>query len=276
VPKVVYFHENQLTYPVQHESERDYQFGFTNITACLAADRVWFNSEFHRREFLDAARGLLARMPDFVPEGVPETIAERSATLPLGCDLASLDVDAAPREGPAVILWNHRWEYDKNPEGFFSAVFDLADEGLDFRLAIAGQSFRQVPLIFDVAHRRLADRIEHYGYLESRGDYARLLRRCDVTVSTAHHEFFGIAAVEALYCGCYPLFPNKLTYPEILPPEHHARHLYDGPEDLLGRLREAVVQIDATRQVDLRGVAARFDWSALIGQYDDAFEALAR
>jgi hypothetical protein len=44
VPKVAYFHENQLTYPVQHESERDYQYGFTNITTCLAADRVFFNS----------------------------------------------------------------------------------------------------------------------------------------------------------------------------------------------------------------------------------------
>ena len=25
----------------------------------------------------------------------------------------------------AVILWNHRWEYDKNPELFFTTLFDL-------------------------------------------------------------------------------------------------------------------------------------------------------
>ncbi|MCA9437392.1 MAG: DUF3524 domain-containing protein, partial [Candidatus Omnitrophica bacterium] len=38
VPKVVYFHENQLTYPVVAESERDYHFGYTNMTTALAAD----------------------------------------------------------------------------------------------------------------------------------------------------------------------------------------------------------------------------------------------
>ena len=275
VPKVVYFHENQLTYPVQHESERDYQFGFTNISTCLAADRVLFNSQFHRREFLRAVKELLRRMPDHVPAGIPETLAARSAALPLACDLAALDVDAPPRDGPALVLWNHRWEYDKGPEDFFTVLFDLADQGLDFRVAVAGQSFRQEPLIFDVARRRLADRIEHFGFIKSRADYARLLRRADIAVSTARHEFFGIAALEALYCGCFPLFPNGLTYPELIPPQHHARHLYSDPSDLAARLRDAIVNIEQTRQTDLHDAAARFDWGVRIADYDQALEEIA-
>jgi len=275
VPKVAYFHENQLTYPVQHESERDYQFGFTNITTCLVADRVFFNSEFHRSEFLDAVRVLLRRMPDCVPQGACETIAQRSATLPLGCDLTTLDVEAPPRQGPALILWNHRWEYDKGPEDFFSLIFELADEGSPFRVAIAGQSFRRMPLIFDVARRRLGERIEHFGFLAERADYARLLRRADIAVSTARHEFFGMAAVEAIYCGCFPLFPNKLTYPEILPQEHHERHLYSDLDDLAARLRDAVAHIGRTRQCDLRQAAERFNWRTLIHDYDSALEELA-
>jgi len=276
VPKAVYFHENQITYPVLHESERDYQYGFTNITTCLAADRVFFNSEFHRREFLQAVEALLKRMPDFVPDSVAEQIAARSAALPLGVDLHSLDVDPPPRNGEALIVWNHRWEYDKNPEDFFAAIGDLADDGLPFRLAVAGESFRQVPVIFDVARRRLSSRIDHFGYLESRADYARLLHSADIAVSTARHEFFGISAIEAIYCGCYPLFPNKLTYPELLPSEHHARHLYADRDDLMARLTEAVNDLEATRQVSLRHVAERHDWSARIGDFDDALEALAR
>ena len=71
-PIICYFHENQLTYPLPNEADRDYQYGFTNITSCLAADTVWFNSEYHRREFLQAAGDLLDRMPDYVPENIVE------------------------------------------------------------------------------------------------------------------------------------------------------------------------------------------------------------
>ena len=40
LPAIVYFHENQLTYPVRFAKERDYQFGMTNITSALAARQV--------------------------------------------------------------------------------------------------------------------------------------------------------------------------------------------------------------------------------------------
>ena len=67
VPIVCYFHENQLTYPIPEEQERDFQYGMTNITSCLAADAVWFNSRFHREDFLAAVGGLwlLTGLPRF-------------------------------------------------------------------------------------------------------------------------------------------------------------------------------------------------------------------
>ena len=64
LPKVIYFHENQLTYPVRVEDERDYQFAMTNLTSALAADAVWFNSQFHVESFLDALVKFLKSMPD--------------------------------------------------------------------------------------------------------------------------------------------------------------------------------------------------------------------
>ena len=36
-PTLVYFHENQLTYPVIHEKEYDYHFALSNMTTALAA-----------------------------------------------------------------------------------------------------------------------------------------------------------------------------------------------------------------------------------------------
>jgi len=78
-PIVCYFHENQLTYPLAENDWRDYQYGMTNITSGLASDQVWFNSEFHRTSFLDAAAALLRKMPDFVPADSTQAIREKSA-----------------------------------------------------------------------------------------------------------------------------------------------------------------------------------------------------
>ena len=41
-PALLYFHENQLTYPLSPGEQRNVQFGFTDITSALAADRILF------------------------------------------------------------------------------------------------------------------------------------------------------------------------------------------------------------------------------------------
>ena len=269
LPKVVYFHENQLTYPYREEAERDYQFAFTNITTCLAADRVLFNSAFHRTSFLQAIGPLLRRMPDCRPHGTVEAIERKSSVLHFGLDLGELRrAGPAKREGSPVVLWNHRWEYDKNPDDFFEAVIALAQAGHDFRVAIVGERFRTCPDVFDRARGALADRIVQFGYLESRAAYYRLLHACDLSVSTAIHEFFGVSVLEAIAAGCYPLLPHRLTYPELLPEPLHDMHLYRTGQQLRNKLVNAFEQIEHVRRTDLRYVADRFSWESLVARYD--------
>jgi len=274
-PKIAYFHENQFTYPEQVEAKRDYQFLFTNITTCLAADRVYFNSHYHRDSMLREVGLFLRRMPDFVPEGITEEIEAKSGVLHVGCDLAECDAIAAPdRAGPLVILWNHRWEHDKDPDTFFGVLLELADAGADFRLIVAGESFREHPPVFDAARERLADRILHFGHLPGRRAYLEALKRADVVVSTARHEFFGIAVVEAVACGCFPLLPDRLSYPEIIPPGLHGRHLYSGRGDLRDRLARLIADPASVRSVSLRSEMERFSWAAVARQFDAAFEEI--
>ena len=62
-PMLLYFHENQLTYPLAPGEAPDVHFGFTDITSALAADHVWFNSHSHREAFLKALPEFLRQMP---------------------------------------------------------------------------------------------------------------------------------------------------------------------------------------------------------------------
>ena len=241
LPKVVYFHENQLTYPVQVESERDYQYCMTNITTAVAADAVWFNSEFHQNEFIEAIGAFLKRMPDYQPMEVVEQIRQKSSVHPPGIAPCNVRVKRAP--GPVRILWAARWEHDKNPEDFFATMKILKEKGLDFRLNVIGEQFRDQPDVFNWAKEYFADHIDRWGYQATREEYETALAESDIAVSTANHEFYGISALEAITAGCFPLLPNRLSYPSIIQnlygQENQQHFLYDGTvQGLANKLEE--------------------------------------
>jgi len=240
LPRVAYFHENQLTYPVRFESERDYQYVMTNLTTALAADRVWFNSAFHRDEFLSlsALEKFLRRMPDNHPLEAIGEIHAKSAIHPPG--IYPFAPDRRRRQGPARILWAGRWEHDKNPEDFFAAMKVLKEDGVDFRLSVIGEQFRDIPEVFPWAKGYFAAHIDRWGYQQGIEDYRAALMEADIVVSTANHEFFGISIVEAIAAGAYPVLPKRLAYPEIITNIEGACEddfFYDGTvEGLAGKL----------------------------------------
>ncbi len=220
LPRVVFFHENQLTYPSrlpecqEDRLQRDEHFAFTNFTSALAATEIWFNSSFHCEEFLNALPVWLKRFPDHQPIDSAGVIAEKARVLPPGIDVGVSSI-RAEHDGPLRILWNARWEHDKNPDLFFAALYELKNRSCDFRLNMLGESFTKSPTCFSEARDRLSTQIEHWGFVESRDAYLQILRQSDVVVSTATHEFFGLAVLEAVACGCLPVLPSRLSYPEI-------------------------------------------------------------
>ncbi len=278
VPAIVYFHENQLTYPVRFESERDYQFAVTNMTSALAADAVWFNSAFHRDSFLDALKTFLRRMPDCQPAGVSETIRRKTRICPPG--VHRMPDRSVRNPGPLRILWAARWEHDKNPEDFFEALGILEARGVEFRISVVGEQFRETPEVFARARREFAGRIDRWGFQENRTEYEAALSEADVFVSTARHEFFGLSAVEATLAGAYPLLPRRLAYPEILglgEDETTAQFFYDGSAKVLaGRLAELASTGSSlpNRTELLRRRLSRFEWSNLAPVLDSAIQQI--
>jgi glycosyltransferase involved in cell wall biosynthesis len=269
VPAIVYFHENQLVYPNRHTAEWDFQFPLTNITSALSADACVFNTRWNLDAFCAEIPVFLREFPDHHPKGVAEAIRERSSVLSPPFDRAAFDAVTPVRGETPRVVWPHRWEHDKNPDAFFSAVAKLAEEGLDFEVAVAGQAFRDVPDAILSAEAVLGSRLVHLGEPASRGAYAELLSGCDVAVSTAINEFFGIAMVEAAWAGAFPLVPDSLAYPEIYPPEMR----YVGHGQLVAKLRGLI--IDRPEPGLARHIAEPFTFEALAGEYLELFERIA-
>ncbi|MEM9990680.1 MAG: DUF3524 domain-containing protein [Bacteroidota bacterium] len=115
VPIVLYFHENQLTYPwspkdLDVQQGRDNHYSFINYTSALVADRVFFNSVYHRDSFLHALPKFLQQFPDYpLLDSLPKIIA-KSQVLYLGLELQRFD-DYVLSDGAniaPIIVWNHR------------------------------------------------------------------------------------------------------------------------------------------------------------------------
>lgn len=284
-PAVLYMHENQLTYPLSPEEEFDFHFGFTNIVSALCADRVVFNSDFHRRLFIDSLPAYLGKMSEAVPRRVPERLAARSCVLPVGLDRTPLPPDHFPlyRGGPCdpsvgpswprsgerpLVVWNHRWEFDKRPDMFSRVMIGLADAGLAFDVALLGDT-QQHEEVFAPLAARLGDRVLAFGFLPDRGDYDRLLAAADIVVSCAEQEYFGISVAEAVHAGCYPVLPRGQVYPSLYGAWCKGRHFYDGEQELTDLLAALITGQGCGHVCSLDRDVDPCCWPLLAPRFDD-------
>ncbi len=223
IPSVLYFHENQFAYPVRKPGTNIINSQLVSVYSSMAADRVLFNSNYNRQSFLSGANELFKKMPDGVPSNVMDKVASVCEVLPVPIQSAnrSRSIDGpgyGASDRPLEIVWNHRWEYDKQPEVFFAAMARLQNHGVDFVLHLMGQSFREMPPCFAEAKDTLAGHIQTWGY-QPRAEYLGILQQADMVVSCAVHDFQGLGMLEAICYGCVPVAPARVAYGEYIPQE---------------------------------------------------------
>jgi glycosyltransferase involved in cell wall biosynthesis len=243
-PFILSMHENQIAYPPgdgasDRDRDRDGHLAFTNLASIEAADRVVWNSRWNLTSFVEGMLGMLRHAPERIDRGWVDRLEAKSTVVPPPIEFAEIRA-ASPAVGDAGVLhntgigdsradgrvirvvWPHRWEHDKGVD----ELLQLADEawtreqrgGPAIRWILLGQRFDVVPEAMVTLLSRHAARIEHAGDV-SREAYLAWLYRADWVLSTARHEFFGMAVAEALVAGCLPWLPNRLSYPELVPPE---------------------------------------------------------
>ena len=299
LPTIVFFHENQLAYPVHDATKRDSNAILSNFSSALAASEVWFNSCHNRDTLLDGLPGFFQRMPDHRPLAEIDLIREKSVIMPLGISLPQVTLpkqnqlsqnvehrmkdkcnsllDEQTVNEPLHILWAARWEHDKNPEDFFTALRQLKQHGADFKLSVIGESPARIPAIFTNAKQEFNEHIINWGYMPSRAEYERVLTDADVVVSTAIHEFFGIGILEAVAAGAYPVLPQRLAYPEIFNDgtQPYQEFFYgQNATELANKLLELVniqhsrADIFAHCQVKPQSIAEQYSWEKCAKRLD--------
>jgi len=264
IPVAMYFHENQFVYPNQVADSASYQFSALNFTSALAADAIAFNSNYNQETFLDGVAGYLKKATDMNLDHKVEELKRKSVVLYPGIDFSDFGLAIRTSdENIPVIAWNHRWEHDKDPETFFKALVKLSADGVDFKLVVLGQHFVRCPDIFATCKEALKKQIIHFGYAPEKKEYIRLLHQADIVVSTAIHEFFGMAVLEAVHCGCRPLVPDRLSYCELFPLE------YRYPEEEFYRTIGSV--IDNYKRLGKRDcleLTEQYSWQNMAGKYE--------
>ncbi len=175
VPVALYFHENQFAYPEQdnYENRSDLHYRWINYISALAANHVLFNSRYNRDSFFFGLTEMLSTFPEYRNMNTIDEIRKKTKILPLGIDLEQLATGtektvhgpaSAHTKAPPLLLWNHRWEHDKNPEEFFRALEKLRERNLDFHLAVCGKSYSQSPPIFKNALGKFSTQLVHFGH----------------------------------------------------------------------------------------------------------------
>ena len=213
VPLVLYMHENQIAYPTH--DQRDATFALINFNSVLCADKVLWNSQWNLDSFLVGIGKLLSHTTHTI-QNIDEQIKAKSTIAWVPVELPELNERVKQGDEYTRIVWPHRWEHDKGPEELLE-IARAWTKKLRLKWILLGEQFRETPKLLDTFLVEFQDNIEHAGFVESKETYWQLLQRADWVLSTAKHEFFGIAVVEALLAGCSPWLPDRLSYPELVP-----------------------------------------------------------
>ena len=285
IPSLVYFHENQFAYPVsQQQTDNRKQASIepmmVNLYTAVCATQLAFNSAYNRDSFIAGVTDLMKRLPEKLPASLLDDLHNKSQVLPIPIALhTATKTQVNQAQQPINLVWNHRWEYDKGPDLLLACLRELGEQQIDFKLHLLGQQFRKQPEALQAIQAEFSQHLGQVGFVDSKREYEALLQTCDYVISTAYHEFQGLAVGEAVQCGCLPLLPQRLSYPGLV----GAEHCFDATGDLEQQARAFVAQIKLWQSLPLEQRQAiwqnlplqSYTWQSLGPAYQACIEATA-
>jgi hypothetical protein len=142
-----------------------------------------------------------------------------------------------------IVFFGSRYSWNKTKwdNGIITALPEPPDELIYYTnerkrdidiLSVCRPSIQKVNLNVErFVEKTLGIKI-HRQTVNSWKDYSSLLSRSKILLITTKEDTFNYTILDAVRCGCIPLVPNKLCFPEILPPYWR----YDNKEELTAKI----------------------------------------
>ena len=261
---LLYFHENQFEYPKSKVGNFDYHYPYINYVSALCADKVAFSSQYNFDSFFQGVKRFQKKLPMAFRSQDFEEIKIKSRIVPL------IFEDPLYNKSPKdysrkILLWNHRWEYDKGIDEFYQLLEHLKKDSVDFQLVLLGEA-KNSPYIEKIKNN-FNSRILHMGYTPKH-KYSDWVSRCTHLPVTSQHDFFGLSVLEAIAQKVIPLLPNKMVYPEHIPNQLKNIYLYHDREELIEKLKTN--SSDGELNIEkLVASIGKYQWSNLSNLYLD-------
>ncbi|MFZ9001797.1 MAG: tRNA-queuosine alpha-mannosyltransferase domain-containing protein [Bacteriovoracaceae bacterium] len=239
---ITFFHENQLAYPIYRNADnikdqqklKKYTYPLVHLNQILSSDALLFNSRFNYDSLFHGLDKFIRTMPDARPYKSFENAKKKCFIIGLGIEIAQNSSELLDWEKrPSRILWNHRWEYDKNPQEFVELFTKLIRTHPNLELDLLGDDRKgECSDTFLELNKRFPTHIKTFGGLNDRKRYIKQLGYCRLLPVTSNHDFFGLSIIDAIVNGVIPLLPNRLSYPELIAPSLHEKLLYSSFKEL--------------------------------------------
>ena len=76
-----------------------------------------------------------------------------------------------------------------------------------------------------------------------------------------------------MYCDVWPIVPNRLTYPELIPERFHNNNIYSTEKELFKKILWSINNCNDLAQYNIASIPKRFDWRSMSKEYDEKLEA---
>jgi glycosyltransferase involved in cell wall biosynthesis len=197
--------------------------------------------------------------------GTPETV--HLCGLPYNSDEVRTHLTTRPSRKNQVV-YSSRWDKEKRPDIFLQIVDEVVRWRPDISFVVT-TSAKELRSNDESLRTLLAEYLEKYPdnltlrVGQTKEQYYTNLLESKVQINTADQDFVSWTMLEATTCGCYPLYPYFLSFPEAL--EYHHEFMY-----VKNDVRNAAFQL--IRLVDAPEGLLDVDW--VYKKYDKSWERM--